>query len=135
MEQSPLRLIKRCAEYISIDQINNIPKGLRGIYVLYTIRPKLKSFDVVYVGMAVIGKGGGIRGRLKTHRRKKAGLWSHCSIFEVWNNIRDEEVTELEGLFRHIYKKDTRANKLNKQKGFKKLKSVKDQRFWEWDQR
>ena len=133
MEQSSLRLIKRCSEYISLDEINLIPKGLRGIYVLYNFRPKLKTYDVVYVGMAMGGKGG-IRGRLKSHRRRKVGLWTHCSIFEVWNNIRDDEIGELEGLFRHIYKKDSRANKLNKQRGFKKLKMVRDSKFWEWNE-
>ena len=67
---------------------------------------------------------GHIRGRLKSHRKKKEGLWSHFSIFEVWDNIRDEEIRELEGLFREIYKEDSSANKLNKQKGFKKLKRI-----------
>jgi hypothetical protein len=34
-------------------------------------------------------------------------------VFEVWDNVRDEEVVELEGLFRHIYPRDTRADRLN----------------------
>ena len=55
-----------------------------------------RRFDVVYVGMA---SRGGIRARLKNHRRKKAGLWTHFSVFEVWENIRDEEVRELGGAF------------------------------------
>ena len=130
MEQSPLRLIKRCSEYIPIGKINQIPLGLRGIYVLYIEGPEL-TYDVVYVGMTVGGRGG-IRNRLRSHRRKKKDLWTHCSIFEVWNNIRDEEIVELEGLFRHIYKKDSRANKLNKQRGFKKLRSIGDKNFMSW---
>ena len=82
-----------------------------------------------------LGGKGGIRGRLKIHRRNKAGLWTHCSIFEVWNNVRDDEIIELEGLFRHIYKKDSRANKLNKQRGFKKLNMVRDSEFSEWNEK
>ena len=132
MEQSPLRLIKRSSEYIPLDDINLIPRGLRGIYVLYNRRPKLKTYDVVYVGMTLGGKGG-LRGRLKGHRRKKVGLWTHCSIFEVWDNIRNDEIVELEGLFRYIYRYDSRANKLNKQRGFKKLKMVTDSKFSEWN--
>jgi hypothetical protein len=50
-----------------------MPKGLRGIYVLYNYRRRLKAYDVVYVGMTLIGKGG-IRGRVKGHRRWKKGL-------------------------------------------------------------
>jgi len=52
------------------------------------------------------------------------GEWTHFSIFEVWDNITQDEVAELEGLFRHIYRKDTKANALNEQRGFKKLKTV-----------
>lgn len=35
MSQSPLRLIKRGAEFIPKERINDLPRGLRGIYVLY----------------------------------------------------------------------------------------------------
>lgn len=132
MKQSPLRLIKRCSEYISIKDINRMPLGLRGIYVLYKKRPRIGNYDVVYVGMTLGGKGG-IRGRLKMHRRKKPGLWSHCSIFEVWKNIRDDEIAELEGLFRHIYRYDSQANTLNKQRGFRKLKMIHESNFWDWN--
>lgn len=132
MAQSALRLINRFAEFIPVDRIDEMPKALRGIYVLYNYRPKIKMYDVVYVGMTAAGKRGGIRGRLNKHRKKKIGLWTHCSIFEVWDNISKEEVKELEGLFRHIYRRDSRANKLNKQKGFGKLKSIKDQKIVAW---
>jgi len=131
MEQSPLRLIKRCSEYIPVSKINRMPLGLRGIYVLYKHRPRKDNFDVVYVGMTLKGKGG-IRGRLKGHRRKKLGLWTHCSIYEVWENVRDDEIAELEGLFRHIYRYDSGANSLNKQRGFRKLKRVHDSNFQNW---
>ena len=35
MEQSPLRLIKRKQEHLRQSEINTLPAGLRGIYVLY----------------------------------------------------------------------------------------------------
>lgn len=82
------------------------------------------KYDVLYVGMAKAGRGSGIRGRLNSHFKKKGNLWTHFSIFEVWDNIRDEEVTELEGLFRHIYRRDTKANILNVQRGFKNLRKA-----------
>ncbi|HTQ31022.1 MAG TPA: hypothetical protein VMI53_07415 [Opitutaceae bacterium] len=123
MQQSPLRLIKRCAEFIASAEIDVLPRGLRGIYVLYQEKGK-NRYNVVYVGMARAGRRGGIRGRLRIHRRKKQNLWSHCSVYEVWDNIRDEEVIELEGLFRHIYKYDDSASKLNTQRGFKPIKKV-----------
>jgi len=53
-------------------------------------------------------------------------------VFEVWDNIRDEEVAELEGLFRHIYRRDSAANRLNIQRGFKKARSVRQDDLGKW---
>jgi hypothetical protein len=74
----------------------------------------------------------GIRGRLDSHKRSKGDLWTHFSAFEVWDNIRDEEIVELEGLFRHFYRKDTSANKLNVQRRFKKLSKVRQNNLSTW---
>jgi hypothetical protein len=132
MPISELRLVNRCAEYCDINEITHIPRNTRGIYVLYKKsrkpsqggREKWKDkYDVVYIGMAR-GAKSGVHGRLASHRRLKKGEWTHFSVFEVWDNIREDEVVELEGLFRHIYRKDTRANPLNEHKAFKKLKKV-----------
>jgi hypothetical protein len=53
-------------------------------------------------------------------------------LFEVWDNIRDEEVAEPEGLFRHIYRKDSAANRLNIERGFKKARSVRQNDLGKW---
>lgn len=129
MPESPLRLIKRFTEFQTPERIKLIPKGCRGLYVLYRHNTACEKhrYDVVYVGMAT----GGIRGRLQKHRQKKAGLWTHFSAYEVWQNIRDEEIIELEGLFRHLYRLDSRANELNIQKTFKKAKqAMEDLEKW-----
>jgi hypothetical protein len=108
-----------------VADIHRLPPGLRGIYVLYLyVSPRSgrrSRYEVVYVGMATTG---GIRSRLRSHRRSKRDLWTHCSVFEVWDNIRDEEVAELEGLFRHLYRHDSAASALNKQRSFKAMKRV-----------
>ena len=127
-----MRLIRRSAEYLAKREVDNLPTGLRGIYVLYQYRRKTDSYNVVYVGMTRSGRKGGIRGRLRQHRKLKSGLWSHCSVFEAWENIRDEEIIELEGLFRHIYGKDSRANKLNIQQRFRKLTLVNNNDLSTW---
>jgi hypothetical protein len=103
-----------------------VKKGLRGIYVLYRYRRPRKNessgrYNVVYVGMA---RTGGIRFRLRRHKKSKVDLWTHFSVFEVWPNVRDEEVRELEGLFRHLYKRDATASKLNKQRGYKPIRKI-----------
>jgi hypothetical protein len=67
---------------------------------------------------------GSIRARLRSHRARKKNLWTHCSAFEVWDNITPAEVKELEGMFRHIYRKDSRAAELNVQRSFGKIKKL-----------
>lgn len=125
MPQSSLRLVKRCVEYVPKEDLFRLLPAMRGMYVLYkkrrsVLRPR---FEVVYVGMAAEGS---IRARLKLHRRKKGENWTHFSVFEVWDNVRDDEIRELEGLLRHIYKRDTRANPLNVARGFKALRAIHD---------
>ena len=122
MPLSVLRLVKQCALRQPQDRIDSVPLHTRGIYVLFQHR-KTGMYDVVYVGLAG-GAHAGIRGRLRSHRAKKESEWSHFSVFEVWDNVQPAEVAELESLFREIYSKDSRANRLNVQKGSKKLKSV-----------
>ena len=131
MAVSELRLIKRCAEFLPKSELSRIPAYTRGIYALLKKHPDGR-FDVVDIGMAG-SKTASIRGRLRVHRRKKNKLWTHFSAFEVWDNIREEEIQELEGIFRHIYRKDTRANKLNTQRSFKKLTRIrKDTKAEDW---
>jgi hypothetical protein len=102
-----------------------VPKYTRGIYVLYHQRRQLngqrKRFDVVYVGLARKV----IAGPLRSHLRSKGDMFTHLSFFEVWNNIGDAEIVELEGLFRHLYRFDANANKLPKAKAYKVLGNVR----------
>lgn len=132
MPESPLRLIKCCAEFQKKEKIKLVPRGRRGLYVLYWKHRKNRKdkYDVVYVGMTTSG----IRGRLESHEKseRKRDLWTHFSAFEMWDNIRDEEIVELEGLFRHLYRKDARANSLNVQRAFKKVEKVHRHDFGTW---
>ena len=130
MAESPLRLVKRCAEYQPMAQVENMPPKRRGVYVLYKKRRGQDAYAVVYIGLATTS----MRRRLFRHRRLKATLWTHFSAFEVWDNIRDEEIVELEGLFRHFYKKDPQASRLNVQRGFKKIRKVRNNKLSSWSE-
>jgi hypothetical protein len=131
MTQSALRLIKRVAEFQPQERIESIPTNRRGLYVLYKHAEEdgEDHYDVVYVGMATRG----MKRRLRSHLKRKGDLWTHFSAFEVWDNVRDEEIVELEGLFRHIYRKDSGANALNVQRNFKKVAKVRDNNLEEWN--
>jgi hypothetical protein len=126
MPASQLRLICRAAQWIPKGARSHIPRGVRGIYALLCNSPKnSKTYNVVYIGMANGSRG--IRSRLDSHARskRKRDKWTHFSFFEVWPNITESEIQELEGLCREIYRKDARTNSLAHQKGYKKLKDVK----------
>ena len=68
---------------------------------------------------------GRIRNRLFRHKRKKDQEWSHFSYYEVWDNISDTEIQELEGLIRQLYRFDRRTNRLNIQQTHKPLVQVR----------
>lgn len=115
-------LFKRSFEFLPRAEVASLPVRVRGIYVLYREVKKNASkgkMDVVYVGMAR-GENSGVKGRLKSHIKTKAD-WTHCSVFEVWDNIYPQQIEELEGLFRHLYRRDSIANELNKQKAYAPL--------------
>lgn len=131
MPTSALYFIKRFVEFQDKDLIRHVPRNTRGIYVLLKQDAKQRSFDVVYIGMAR-GMKAGIGSRLLRHKQKKNKYWTHFSIFEVHDNIRKEDIEELEGLFRQIYSKDSAANKLNKQRRFKKFRTVKTKSITTW---
>jgi hypothetical protein len=132
MPTAILRFIKQCAEFLPKDELKNIPPNTRGIYVLYEKHGA--AFNVVYVGMAR-GEKTGMHSRLKRHAesKRKGSHWTHFSLFEVHDNVNVNEVEELEGLFRHIYRKDSRASFLNIQRGFKKLRKVRENNLKNWE--
>lgn len=130
-----LRSIRRTAEFLEIKDIPNLKKRLRGIYVLYQANPTPKRgkrrYDVRYIGMATRG---GMKGRLQAHKRskRKTGGWTHFSVFQVWDNITNQEIAELEGFARHIYRRDS-ASTLNIQRGHRPLSIIKNKKISEWD--
>jgi hypothetical protein len=132
MPETELKLLKRCVEFQPRTDIRKIPRGTRGIYALLRWRPKTRRYDVVYVGMARTG----VAARLRAHARSdsKRDEWTHFSLFEVFDNVRGEEIEELEGLLRQIYRMDSRANRLNVQRGFKKLSRVRTKDLSRWRQ-
>ena len=126
MSISELRFIKRLDEFCpnTKESIDKIPAKTRGLYAL--LNKQGEDFEVVYIGMAR-GTKAGIRSRLLSHKKskRKSDLWTHFSVYEVWDNITEAEIAELEGLFRHIYRKDAKANRINTQRSFKKLSRAK----------
>lgn len=129
MAARKLHLLKRCAEWLHRDSAGDLPPGIRGVYALLRSRPRLRKYDVVYIGMAT--GSGGIRKRLKGHTKRKS-KWTHFSLFEVRREVSRQVVAELEGLLREIYRKDTRANRINKYGRYQKLQNVRENDLSRW---
>jgi len=128
LPESKLRYISRCTEFRPRYQVDDLRPGLRGIYVLLEqtqkkTKRRTDKYDVVYIGMSNTN----VRRRLRRHTKskKKRKRWSHFSLYEVFDNLTGEDVAELEGLLRTVYRKDTRANRLNLQKRHKRLRKIR----------
>ena len=131
MPSSVHRLFKNSMEFLPVEDIAKVPPTVRGIYVLFSSSGSKTDMNVVYVGMAR-GERSGMLGRLIGHKKAKPELWTHFSVFQVWDNIPAQEIEELEGLFRHIYRYDAQANKLNKQKKHKPLSAIRRKSEDQW---
>ncbi len=70
--------------------------------------------------------------RLARHKKDQAKAWSHFSIFEVRESVSENEVKELEGLLREIYRKDRKANRFNEQGKCKLLQNVRKDDLDKW---
>jgi hypothetical protein len=135
MPYSKLRFFKRCAEFLSKDLIRDIPLNTRGIYSLMI--KKNNIYETVYIGMAG-GEKAGIRGRILSHSKSnkknkdKNTSWTHFSIYEVFDNINNQEIREIEGIMRHIYSKSNSSISQNRQRSYKGLTNIKDNdiKFW-----
>src|SRR5205085_655002 len=93
----------------------------------------MKQFEVRYIGMT----GSSIKKRLESHARskKRSKYWTHFSAYAVWPNITEEEIRELEGLFRHLYRYDRQASILNLQRKYKGLKGITTKNPMQWRER
>lgn len=128
--QAPLRTIKRWLRYELRGSWKLVPKGTRGLYVLYRKR-RGELYEVSYIGVAGLGPtgGGGIRSRLKSHDLRKPD-WTHFSLFEVHDNIDRDEIREIEALLLGIFRHDPRIQLSNKQTGSRKLYELRKASHW-----
>ena len=118
-----MRFIKFALEYRPLLEVRIVPKNMRGIYALY--QKQGKNYNMVYIGMSGRGGNGRIKARLIKHVKNERKKWTHFSYYEVWDNVSDLEIFELEGLFRQLYRLDSRANAFNLQQTHKPLIQVR----------
>jgi hypothetical protein len=138
MAKAELFFIRRSAEFLDRNRVRHLKNGLRGIYVLYKfvgVEQGKQKFDARYVGMSA-GNRFAIKGRLRAHARskRKKNEWTHFSVFEVWDNITDQQIAELEGFARHVFRRDPIAKgTMNIQRGYQKIRDVKVKDIGTWN--
>jgi len=117
--------VKRYSEFVSKDKLEKIPYNKRGIYALLkkrhiTKKHADKRYDVIYIGMS----RSDIKKRLRKHRtsKRKGDLWNYFSIFEADSKTTDRAIEDMEGILRQIYRRDSKANRLNTQRKYKKIR-------------
>ena len=122
MPRAPLRYFKSMRLLVPRKGFK-LEGKIRGIYVLHKKKQGRDKYEVVYIGRSEANVGS----RLHDHSRsKKLGRkWDHFSVYEVHNNISDEEIRELETFILFIYRKDPRVNPENDLKSSKKFWAIK----------
>lgn len=121
-KQSTLRWVWRMTEFRPKDDRVELPWKVRGFYALLSEEGhRKKRYHVEYVGIA-----DDLRRRLNQHASgSKKRRWDHFSVFQVWPNITEEEIREIEGILRHVYRKDPHASGMNKQRRMNMLGRVR----------
>ncbi|HEX7686111.1 MAG TPA: GIY-YIG nuclease family protein [Burkholderiaceae bacterium] len=122
MREATSLLFKSFHEFVPLESLHTLPKRMRGIYALYC-EDSPGDRNLVYVGMT----DSGALGRLVKHAEQKRERWTHCSVFEVWDNITLEQIKELEAWLLQMLRKDASANALNAQKGSKRFAALRRQ--------
>ena len=115
-----LSLIMRGREFQPLKCIKHVPHKARGIYALLDGNESKDVYRVVYIGMSAAS----IRSRLRGHLKTKVNLWTHFTFLEMWPNIPEKQIKEFEGILRHLYRKDAKAQQLNEARSFDKLRPI-----------
>lgn len=103
MQMSSLTLVKRQIEYLPAESVHRVPRNMHGLYVLYLHRPVTNRYNVRYIGMASGHKGHDVRQALQQNHPTR---WTHCSAYELWDGIGQDDNREVDALFLHIYRHD-----------------------------
>jgi len=122
MPKSLLRMFKSVKEFVPEKALSVVPRRIRGIYALFESLGE-NQFKVKYIGISERS----VKGRIAKHARSKnkMGHWDCFSVYEVHDNISDEEIKELESLLLFIYRKDPNANLLNAQRSAKAFRALR----------
>lgn len=115
---------KSIGEFYPKENVSRLPGKMKGVYALSRVEgvdeKGKRMFRVVYVGMSKRS----IRGRLRSHLHSKEELWTHVSVYQMNDNIPEHMIREIEGVLRHIYRRDPNTNSINAARGYKAFRKL-----------
>lgn len=84
-----------------------VPPNMKALYVLYSYIKESHQMNVRYVGYANGQDGKDARSMLWQQHSINGAIWSHFSVYELWDHFRKEDASVVEDLFNHVYRHDS----------------------------
>jgi len=107
IKQGSTPLVRREIEYRSSSCIMQVPPNMTALYVLYSNSSNSRHMNVRYVGYASSQSGSDARSMLQQHYKLNARMWSHFSVYELWDYFQKDDAAAVKALFEHIYRHDS----------------------------
>lgn len=102
-------LVRYEMEYQPTSQIQLVPSGIKALIVLYSYNKEPEYFNVKYIGYAD-GKGfNTARAILSEQQQLNGRMWSHFSVYELWDHLQKNDDYAVNELFRQIYRRDSHS--------------------------
>jgi hypothetical protein len=100
-------LVRHEIEYQPSRYIMQIPPNFTALYVLYAYDSETRHMNVRYVGYADKQSGDDVRDMLLQQQKLNGRMWSHFSVYELWDYFQKDDTKAVETLFEHVYRHDS----------------------------
>jgi len=100
-------LVKLEIEFQPSGSIMRVPPNLTALYVLYSHDSESRHMNVRYVGYANSQSGEDARSMLWQQHKLNGRMWSHFSVYELWDHFQKDDTRAVETLFDHVYRHDS----------------------------
>ena len=100
-------LVRRAIEYRPSACILQVPPNMTALYVLYSYNGASRHMNVRYVGYASGQRGNDARSMLRSQHTLNGSMWSHFSVYELWDHFQKDDAAAVEALFEHVYRDDS----------------------------
>lgn len=100
-------LVRHEIEYLPTRCVTQLPSNMTALYVLYSYDNESRHMNVCYVGYANHQNGDDARSMLQLQHRLNGRMWSHFSVYELWDHFQKDDAKAVDALFNHVYRRDS----------------------------